>query len=76
MSIIDQQAELESFSDDMLVKEAGSPSGRYPIFLLVTEIERRKNLRQRYQAQAYKAGMPRIMELRQRLWISWSTNLN
>lgn len=64
MSIIAQQGELEAFSDQMLAKEAQAPSGRYPMFLVVSELERRKDLRQRFQAQSYKAGMPSVVEQR------------
>jgi hypothetical protein len=54
MSIIDQQKDLESFSDQMLVKEAQVPTGQYPQFLVVTEMQRRKDLRMRAQAQKYE----------------------
>lgn len=54
MSIIQQQNDLESFSDDMLVRESKTPTGRYPPFLVMTEMQRRKDLRERAKAQQYQ----------------------
>lgn len=54
MSIVQQQKDLESFSDDMLHQEGMRPSGRYPQFLIVTEVQRRKDMRDRSKAQQYQ----------------------
>jgi len=54
MNILQQQNDLESFADDMLVQESQQPSGRYPGFLIMTEMQRRKDLRQRAQAQQHQ----------------------
>lgn len=54
MSIVQQQRDLESFADDALVQEGMQPSGRYPQFLVMTEIQRRRDLRDRAKAQQYE----------------------
>lgn len=53
-NIVQQQGDLESFSDQMLMQESSQPSGRYPPFLVMTEMQRRRDLRQRAQAQNYQ----------------------
>ena len=44
-NIIEQQQDLEYFSDNQLLKEASQPSGTYPGYLVVAEITRRQGVR-------------------------------
>lgn len=67
MSIIDQQRDLEAFSEQMLVQEAQAPSGRYPQFLVVTEIERRRDLRNRFAAAQAQSQLQQPPVLEQRV---------
>ena len=66
MGIFDQQKDLEGFSDQMLVQEIEQPSGRYQRVLTMTEMERRKQMRERYKAEKAKAELakPSIIEQR------------
>ena len=68
MGIFDQQKDLEGFSDQMLVQEIEQPSGRYQRVLTMTEMERRKQMRERYEAEKAKAELakPSIIEQRSR----------
>ena len=52
MSLIDQQKDLESFSDQALLQEASQPMRGYPPYLVMAEIQRRQEDRQRVQRQA------------------------
>ena len=45
MSIVQDEKELEYWSDQKLLEEAQSPTGRMPLFLIHTQIEKRKNYR-------------------------------
>jgi hypothetical protein len=45
MSIVQDEKELEYWSDQKLLDEAQSPTGRMPLFLIHTQIEKRKNYR-------------------------------
>ena len=58
MSLIDQAQELESVADADLVRMAGMPDGRYPPFLIISEMQRRKKIRAAYQADLNKMEMP------------------
>ena len=58
MSLIDQAQELESVADADLVRMAGMPDGRYPPFLIISEMQRRKKIRAAYQADLSKMEMP------------------
>lgn len=66
MSIFDLTRELEDFSDQRLMQETQQPSGQYPPYLVVTEIQRRRDLRQRYNADKQKQVLsePSIAEQR------------
>jgi hypothetical protein len=52
MSLIDQQKDLESFSDQALLQEASQPMRGYPPYLVMAEIQRRQEDRQRVQRQS------------------------
>ena len=45
MNIIDVQDQLKNFSEDQLIKEMQMPSGMAPQFLVLSEIQRRKRVR-------------------------------
>ena len=45
MNIIDIQDQLKNFSEDQLIREMQMPSGNAPQFLVLTEIQRRKRVR-------------------------------
>ena len=45
MSIVQDEKELEYWSDQKLLEEAQNPTGRMPLFLIHTQIEKRKNYR-------------------------------
>jgi len=51
MSIIEQQKELEYYPDEVLAQEMMQPTGIAPSFLVATEIKRRNDMRNAYQAQ-------------------------
>jgi hypothetical protein len=64
MSIILQEDELKGLPDDYLAREMEKPSGQYPQFLVFTELNRRKDLRERFveqQAQAPTSTMAEEM---------------
>jgi hypothetical protein len=52
MSLIDQQKDLESFSDQALLQEATQPMRGYPPYLVAAEIQRRQQDRDRVQRQS------------------------
>ena len=45
MNIIDIQDSLKNFSENQLIKEMQMPSGNAPQFLVLSEIQRRKRVR-------------------------------
>lgn len=51
MSLIDQQKDLENFSDQALLQEATQPQFGYPPYLVTAEIQRRQQDRARVQQQ-------------------------
>ena len=48
MNIIEQQDKLKSAPDDSLKREMQSPSGMFPQYLVMTEIQRREKMRKDY----------------------------
>ena len=62
MNLIEQQNQLRGLPDDALPKQM--QSGSVPPFLVLSEINRRKTARERYEAQAskYKAAQPTVAE--------------
>lgn len=67
MSIIDQQLELESVPDQMLMQLSQQPDQRYPMYLVAAESQRRKDLRDRHQAEMAKheaANPPTVIDQR------------
>lgn len=55
MSLIDQQKDLENFSDQALLQEATQPQFGYPPYLVTAEIQRRQQDRARVQQQTMAA---------------------
>jgi len=55
MNILEVQEALKDMSQNQLIQEATRPSGVAPSFMVVSELKRRQDMRQRYQNQAPKA---------------------
>jgi hypothetical protein len=51
MNIIEQQDKLKSAPDDSLKREMQSPSGMFPQYLVMTEIQRREKMRKDYEGR-------------------------
>ena len=51
INILEQEDLVKGAPDDLLLQEAQSPSGQLPQFLVVSEIQRRKQMRDRFSAQ-------------------------
>ena len=58
MSLIKQAEELEFVPKQQLIQMAQNPRGDYPPFLVISEIERRKQNERAFEAQQAKANMP------------------
>jgi len=54
MNILEVQEALKDMSQNQLLQEATRPSGVAPSFMVVSELKRRQDMRQRYQNQAPK----------------------
>ena len=52
MNLIEIANQLKDVPDQMLLKEVQSPSGAYPAYLVVTEMGRRKRMREQAQKEA------------------------
>ena len=61
MNIIELQDNLKDFPDRVLMKEMQSPSGNMPQFLVLSELTRRKRMREDYKRQE-AANMPTVAE--------------
>ena len=61
MNIIDVQDQLKDFSEQQLIKEMQMPSGNAPQFLVLTEIQRRKRMRDDF-AKRQAAAEPTVAE--------------
>ena len=51
MNIIEQQDKLKSAPDDSLKREMQNPSGMFPQYLVMTEIQRREKMRKDYEGR-------------------------
>ena len=51
MNVLELQDKLKNFSEDQLVNEMQQPSGNVPQYLVLSEINRRKRVRDDYQQQ-------------------------
>ena len=61
MNIIDIQDQLKNFSEDQLINEMQMPSGNTPQFLVLSEIQRRKRMRDDF-AKRQAAQQPTVAE--------------
>ena len=62
MSIIQQEDELKGMPDNFLAQEMQNPSGQYPQFLVFTELNRRKDMRERFAEQQAQAPTSTMAE--------------
>lgn len=62
MNMIDIQDKLKNLSEDQLIREMQAPTGQAPQFLVLSEITRRKKMRDSFKAQEAKQGMPTVAE--------------
>ena len=51
MNILEVEDMIKGMPDDSLFREAQQPTGQVPQFLVISEIQRRSDMRRRYQAQ-------------------------
>ena len=58
MNILEIQAELEYWPDQKLIQEAQQPTGAAPTYLVITEGERRNQVRQDYEARLAQQEQP------------------
>jgi len=63
-NILELQHALEDFADNSLAQEAQNPSGVYPLYLVIAEIQRRTDMRERFAANEQMANLslPSIAE--------------
>lgn len=62
MNLIELENLVKGAPDDYLVKEVQQPTGKVPPFLALSEIQRRKDMRDRYMAQKNEGAKPTIAE--------------
>ena len=72
MSLIDVATELEFVPEQELIELSQNPQSRYPQFLVLSEVQRRNQMRRMYENQVNKAEQPlttvaeeKVMELAQ-----------
>ena len=58
MSLIDIAAELEYVPQDQLVQFMSDPNSRYPEYLVLSEIQRRTQMKQMYENQMARQNQP------------------
>ena len=58
MSLIDIAAELEYVPQDQLVQLANDPNSRYPTYLVLSEVQRRNQMKQMYDNQMVRQNQP------------------
>ena len=56
MNILEIEDLIKGLPDQALMQEAQQPSGRMPQYLVVSEIQRRGDMRKRFQAQQQEKG--------------------
>ena len=54
MSIFDKQQDLENVPDQALIQLGQQPDPQYPSYLVMAEVERRRDMRQRHEAEMAK----------------------
>jgi len=55
MNILQQEDMVKGLPDEALMQEAEQPSGQLPQYLLISEVQRRADMRKRYQQQMQEA---------------------
>lgn len=60
MNLIELENLVKGVPDEYLTKEVQAPTGQIPPFLALSEIQRRKDMRQRYEAQQGAVDKPTI----------------
>ena len=55
MNILQQEDMVKGLPDEALMQEAQEPSGQLPQYLLISEVQRRADMRKRYQQQMQEA---------------------
>jgi hypothetical protein len=58
MSLYDLSKDLENVSDQNLMQMAQDPAAMYPQFLVLAEVQRRNQVRQRYETEVAKQQQP------------------
>ena len=58
MNLIDRANELEYVPEPKLIEMARTPEGQYPQFLVLSEIQRRNQMRRMYENQTAKMNQP------------------
>jgi hypothetical protein len=58
MSLVDRANELEYVPEEQLIQMSQSPDGQYPQFLVLSEIQRRNQMRRMYENQMAKMNQP------------------
>jgi len=58
MSLVDRANELEYVPEEQLIQMSQSPEGQYPQFLVLSEIQRRNQMRRMYKNQMAKMNQP------------------
>ena len=58
MSLVDRANELEYVPEEQLIQMSQSPEGQYPQFLVLSEIQRRNQMRRMYKNQIAKMNQP------------------
>jgi len=58
MSLVDRANELEYVPEEQLIQMSQSPEGQYPQFLVLSEIQRRNQMRRMYENQIAKMNQP------------------
>ena len=61
MNILEQSEALKDFPEQVLMREMQMPSGNFPQYLVLTEIKRRKRVRDEYQRREAQ-DMPTVAE--------------
>ena len=51
MNILEQEDIIKGLPDQALMQEAQMPSGQVPQYLVVSEIQRRSDMRKRYKSE-------------------------
>jgi hypothetical protein len=62
MNLVSLQERLRDFSEDQLATEMQRPTGQVPQFLVLTELNRRKRMRDEYQLDSAQGDQPTVAQ--------------